>query len=293
MKTSKKRFIGATAVTAFMSLLFFACQKNVTPIASSSSPRQVALYLTDDPCQYDSVFIDIKYVEIKVDTSQYKNDDHFDDAQDDHLQDHHHHDQYGFWDTLGIRPGVYNILKLRNGVDTILGTANIPAGKIRNIRLTLGTNNSVVISGVTYPLQQLKETNNYEYVKVHSEDEDNHFHPGQTSMWLDFNVCKSIISFNGNYYLKPFLSIFAMHNTGGIEGVVLPNAARPYVTAWNDTDTATAKPEENGEYKMRGLNPGTYSITFQGSFGYQDTTITGVEVTTGRAVEIPAITLHR
>ncbi len=44
-------------------------------------------------------------------------------------EDHHHHDQYGFWDTLAIRPGVYDILKLRNGIDTLLGTVNIPSCK--------------------------------------------------------------------------------------------------------------------------------------------------------------------
>lgn len=293
MKISKKNLMGTGALIALLSLLFFACKKNVTSIASSSSPRQMALYLTDDPCQYDSVFIDIQNVEVKVDTSQHMNDDHFEDNKDDHEEDHHHGDQFGSWDTLAIRPGVYNILNLRNGIDTLLGTVNIPAGKIRRIRLTLGTNNSVVISGATYPLQQINGSSNYEYVQVHQEDEDNHFNPGQTSMWLDFNVCKSIISHNRNYYLRPFLSIFSMHNTGGIEGTVLPFAARPYVTAWNDTDTATAKPEEDGRYEMRGLNAGTYSITFQGSFGYKDTTITGVTVTTGSTVKIPSITLHQ
>lgn len=291
MKTSRKNVVGAGMLIAFVSLAFFACKKNVSP-ANSSSPRQVALYLTDDPCQYDSVFIDIQHVEVQVDTSQHMSDDHYGDNEDDHMEDHHHHDQYGIWDTLAIRPGVYNILKLRNGVDTLLGTVNIPAGKIRRIRLTVGTNNSVVISGVTYPLNEINDHNNYEYIKVHDDDEDNQFNAGQTSMWLDFNVCKSIIADNGNYYLRPFLSIFSMHNTGGIEGSVGPFAARPYVTAWNDTDTATAKPEEDGRYKIRGLHPGTYSVSFQGSFGYQDTTITGVTVTTGDAVKLPVITLH-
>ncbi len=293
MKITRKTILGSGAIIALLSLLFFACKKNVTPVASSLAPRQVGLYLTDDPCQYDSVFIDIKYVEIKIDTSQHMNDDNYGDNEDDHMEDHHHHDQFGYWDTLTIRPGVYNILKLRNGIDTLLGTVNIPTAKIRKVRLTLGSNNSVVISDVSYPLQQFNEGNNYEYIKVNQEDEDNKYHPGQTSMWLDFNVCKSIISHNGNYYLKPSLSIFSMHNTGGIEGKVLPFASRPYITLWNDTDTATAKPEEEGEYKIRGLNAGTYSIMFQGSFGYKDTTLTGIQVTNGHAVQIPLITLHQ
>ena len=293
MKIRRKTFMGSGAMLAFLSLLFFACKKNVTPVASSSSARQVGLYLTDDPCQYDSVFIDIKYVEIKLDTSQHMNDDHYGDNENDHMEDHHHQDQYGFWDTLTIRPGVYDILKLRNGIDTLLGTVNIPSAKIRKVRLTLGTNNSVVISGTTYPLQQFNNGNNYEYIKIHQEDEDNQYRPGQTSMWVDFNVCKSIIDLNGSYYLRPFLSVFAMHNTGGITGTVLPYAARPFVTAWNDTDTATAKPEENGNFKIRGLTAGTYSMMIQGSFGYKDTTLTGIQVTNGQAVQIPLITLHQ
>jgi hypothetical protein len=293
MKISRKTILGSGAIIALLSLLFFACKKNETTIANSSSPRQVALYLTDDPCQYDSVFIDIKYVEIKIDTSQHMNDDNYGDNEDSQSEDHHHQDEYGYWDTLTIRPGVYNILKLRNGIDTLLGTVNIPAAKIRKVRLTLGTNNSVVISGTSYPLQQFNEANNYEYIRIHKEDEDNQYRIGQTSMWIDFNVCKSIIALNGNYYLKPFLSIFSMHNTGGIEGKVLPFVARPYVTAWNDTDTATANPEENGEYKIRGLNAGTYNIMFQGSFGYKDTTLTGIEVSKGKAIQIPLITLHK
>ena len=294
MKNKKQILLGLGLMIITLSLLIFACQKSVTPLSSNSSPRNVGLYLTDDPCQYDSVFIDIRYVEIKIDTStQHMNDDHFGDNEDDHMDDHHHHDQYGYWDTLTIRPGVYNILKLRNGIDTLLGTANIPAGKIRKIRLTLGTSNSVVISGVSHSLNLLPGSNNYEYVKIHEEDEDNHFRPGQTSMWLDFNVCKSINIRNGQYYLKPFLQVFAMDNTGRIEGKVLPNAAQPYVTAWNATDTASALPEEDGEYKIRGLNAGIYSLQFKGSFGYMDTTITNVEVKAGQEIKIPVITLHQ
>lgn len=294
MKNKKQILLGLGLMITTLSLLIFACQKSVTPLSSSSSPRNVGLYLTDDPCQYDSVFIDIRYVEIKIDTStQHMNDDHFGDNEDDHMDDHHHHDQYGYWDTLTIRPGVYNILKLRNGIDTLLGTANIPAGKIRKIRLTLGTSNSVVISGVSHSLNLFPGSNNYEYVKIHEEDEDNHFRPGQTSMWLDFNVCKSINIMNGQYYLKPFLQVFAMDNTGRIEGKVLPNAASPYVTVWNATDTASALPEEEGEYQIRGLNAGNYSILFKGSNGYKDTTITNVEVKANQEIKIPVITLHQ
>jgi hypothetical protein len=252
------------------------------------------VYLTDDPCNYDSVFIDIRYVEIKIDTNaEHRDDDHWGDNEDDHGGDGEHHDQDGYWDTLSIRPGVYNVLALRNGIDTILGSTNIPVGKIRKIRLTLGTNNSVVISSTSHPLSLFPGLNKYAYVKIHNEDEDDNFRPGQTSMWLDFNICKSIIWRNGQYYLRPFLSVFAMHNTGSLEGKVLPNSAQPFVTAWNATDTASALPEHDGEYKIRGLNAGTYSVLFKGSFGYKDTTLINVQVQNNGDIHLPLITLHK
>lgn len=294
MKITRKTILGFGLMLTTLSLLIFACQKSVTPINNDSVARNVAVYLTDDPCQYDSVFIDIRYVEIKIDTSsQHRDDDQFEDNEDDHKEDGKHHDQNGFWDTLNIRPGVYNILKLRNGIDTLFGTTNIPAGKIRKIRLTLGTNNSVVISGVSHPVNLFPGSNNYAYVKIHKEHEDDNFRPGQTSIWLDFNVCKSIKVMNGQYYLKPFLKVFAMSKTGRIEGKVLPNSAQPYVTAWNATDTASALPEHEGEYKIRGLKAGVYSVQFKGSFGYKDTTITNVEVKNNQETKIPVITLHQ
>ncbi|MGH2647335.1 MAG: DUF4382 domain-containing protein [Ginsengibacter sp.] len=290
----KKTLLRFGLIMTTLTLLIVACQKNNTPIANSSQARNVAVYLTDDPCRYDSVFIDIRYVELKIDTnSLHMNDDHWGDNDDDHRCDHQHFDQDGFWDTLSIRSGVYDILSLRNGIDTILGTANIPAGKIRKIRLTLGTDNSVVISGTSYPLNLFPGINNYVYVKIHDADEDDHFRSGQTSMWLDFNACRSILWRNGQYYLTPFLTIFALHNTGGIEGTVLPGTAQPFVTAWSSTDTASALPGHNGEYKIRGLSAGTYSVQFQGSFGYNDTTINNVEVQNNGEVHLPAITLHQ
>ena len=304
MKITKKNLPGFGVVLLALSLWLAACKKDVSTSDNPPGSRNVAVYLTDDPCQFDSVFIDIRYVEIKIDTnSRYRDDDdngeNEDDADydenedDDRDNDNKHQDKYGKWDTLSIRSGVYNILKLRNGIDTILGTTNIPAGKIRKIRLTLGTNNSVVISGVSHALNLSPGSNNYAYVKIRKEHEDDDFRPGQTSIWLDFNVCKSIKEKNGQYYLKPFLKVFAMNKTGGIEGKVLPNSAQPYVTAWNGTDTASALPEHDGEYKIRGLKSGVYSIQFQGSFGYKDTTLTNVQVQNGQETDIPTITLRQ
>ncbi len=292
MKTRSK-FLSAVGVLLFsLSIFFTACQKEASSPDNLANPRQLAVYLTDDPCNYDSVFVDIKFVEVKIDTSkEHMDDDHHGDNDDDGDDDNHHNDSYGRWDTLRINAGVYNILRLRNGIDTLLGTANIPASSIRKIRITLGTNNRVVVNGVSNPLNILAGSNKYVYIKIHKEDEDDD-NATQTSLWLDFNVCESIKLINGQYYLKPVLKPFGKKNYGEIKGRVLPNAARAFVTARNGTDSATAIPESDGKYKIRGLRPGTYSLKFKGPAGYNDTTINNIQVQKNRETEIATVTLH-
>ena len=277
----------------FVSILVFsACQKQVDGSVNAGTGKQLSVYLTDDPCMYDSVLIDIRYVEVKIDTSkEHMDDDHFGDDDNDGDDDNQHRDRYGKWDTLAIRAGVYNILKLRNGIDTLLGRGNLPVGKIRKIRLTLGENNSLVKSGLRYPLNLLAGANKYVYLKLKGEDEDE-IAIGQSAVWIDFDVCESIKFKNGQYFLKPYLKAFSLKQYGKIEGKVFPRMASPFVKVFNNTDSATAMPEDDGEYKVRGLREGIYNIKFTGSNGYFDTTITNIQVRKGEETHIANITLR-
>lgn len=292
MKQKRKQLFFLTVLPLCIALLITACKKETSASNSNTNAKKLSVYLTDDPCNFDSVLIDIRTVEVKIDTSTHKDDDHYGDADDDHDDDHMDRDQYGKWDTLTIRPGVYSVMSLRNGIDTLLGTANLPAGRIRKIRLTLGTDNSVVVDGVSHPLNLLPGTNNYAYVKLHDEDHDD-ITPTQSALWLDFDVCQSIRLYNGQYYLKPVLKPFAKQHYGSIEGKVLPEAAHAFVRAQNATDSATAIPGGDGEYEIRGLKGGTYNLTFKASNGYKDTTITNVQVHEGQETKLAAVTLHQ
>ena len=290
MKVSKKLLLGFGILVVSLSAVLTACQKQ--SVSNNSGAKQLSVYLTDDPCQYDSVKIDIRYVEVKIDTSdEHMDDDHFGDNDDDGDDDHQHHDHFGKWDTLAFTPGIYNIMQLRNGLEALLGTLTIPHGKIRKLRLTLGTNNTIVVAGVRYPLSLYPGTNNYVYVKIHKEDEDD-ITPGQTAIRIDFNICESIKLIGGQYYLKPFLKPFGMNHFGKLEGKVLPGAAHAIVTARNAFDSATAIPENDGEYRIRGLRQGTYSVTFKGAAGYRDTTISNISIQNSQETHIPTITLH-
>lgn len=291
MKFNKKLLRTLGLVSFLSAVLITACKKDDSAAMPATSQR-LSLYLTDDPSPYDSVLIDIKYVEVKLDTSDHhKRDDHFGDNDNDRDDDHKGRDEFGNWDTLQITPGMYNVSKLKNGIDTLLGTVTIN-GTIRKIRITLGTNNSLRMAGVVYPLNLLPGTNNYLYVKINGL----HHHEavfGQTSLWIDFDISRSIVSRAGQYYLRPVLRPFCDNNFARVKGNVLPAEAAPLVTVYNATDTANAIPHPNGEFKIRGLKEGTYSVLFKGSNGYRDTTLLNVQLLKGVEKIIPPVILTK
>ena len=64
--------------------------------------------------------------------------------------------------------------------------------------------------------------------------------------------------------------------------------------AINGTDTTIAIPEDDdGEFKIVGLNAGTYTVFVDGQNNYRDTTIAGVMVRNNEDTHIPTITLKR
>jgi hypothetical protein len=78
-----------------------------------------------------------------------------------------------------------------------------------------------------------------------------------------------------------------------IKGQALPRKKVALVTAFSSTDTLYAIPNwGEGNYMIRNVPAGTYSINFKGRDGYQDTTITNIKVDSGKTVKVPDVTLH-
>lgn len=256
----------------------------------SSSSQKVDIFLTDGPGDFDAVFIDIASVEVKVDTSTaHRHNDHFGDNDghgDDHLR---HRDEYGVWQTVNFTPGVYDVLQLRNGIDSLIASTTV-SGTVRKIRITLGTNNSVVVAGVSYPLTLINPTNNFLYVNL-NDHHRGRGNGGSMAVWVDFDLGRSIVQINGVYYLKPVLRPFCNSNFGEVEGRVLPAAAMATVKVYNATDTAVAIPNPDGRFKVRGLTPGNYTVFIDGNSPYRDSTISNINVLAGRDTRLGDITL--
>ncbi|WP_298300328.1 DUF4382 domain-containing protein [Hydrotalea sp.] len=272
--------------------IWAACSKS-NSVQVPPGTQQVSLYMTDGPGFFDHVYLDIDSVMVLVDTST--NTRNNDTTDWDHVgdDDEHHHPEGSFiWENLRVQPGVYDILSLRNGVDTLLASANIKAGAIRLIRINLGTRNSLVKDSITYPLNLLPGSKNFVLIKMRG-DEWEEYQPGASRLWLDFDVARSVIQWNNQFYLKPVFRFFTEVTTGSISGTVVPYNAYPVLSIYSGTDTAYALPNKKGQFKVRGLQSGTYSVFVNASNGYKDTTINNINISGNSNVNIGVIQLHQ
>lgn len=284
-----KFYMGLTSILMMLMFGFSACDKNNVDGGSSLS-----LYLTDGPGEFDAVNIDIQKVEVKVDNHEnHRNDDDFgvgDDDRDDHLT---RRDDFGEWIDIGFSASVIDVLTLRNGVETKLGEANIEAGTVRKIRITLGSNNTVVKDGTTHDLTLISPNpnKNHFYIKLFNKHRERANRNG-IKVWVDFDIANSIIEANGQYFLRPVLRPFCNANFGAIAGSVSPlNAAAAVRITDGESFNSIALPNHEGRFMIRGLEEGTYSLTYEGAPGYIAQTITNVVVTKGQVTRLDPVTL--
>lgn len=258
-------FFGLTAVVLAATMIFTACnKKDSTTPSDKSQMANVSFYLTDDPANYDAVYIDIQQVEVTMEGS-------------------------AAVALTPVRPGVYNLLDFRNGLDTLLLRADLPAGKIGQIRLILGSNNSVVIDGQSYALNTPSAQESG--LKLNLQQE--FVAGGAYVVWIDFDAGKSIVETgNGKYNLKPVVRAYSQATDGRIKGYVLPSAALVTVYASNGVDTYAAIPAADGYYMFTGLPAGTYTITYDAAAAlYIDVTVNNVSVVYGQTTNLGTTTL--
>jgi len=261
-------------ITALCStvLLLMACQKASGPGLKNAA--NISIYLTDDPSiQVQNLFVDIQRVEVKV--------------EDDGV------DSLGGWFNLNVRSGVYDILRFKNGIDTLFATGQIPAGrKLQKLRLTLGNNNRVVVGGATFPLS-LHNNESQIIIKLDESTVDV-IGGGDIRFWLDFDAGRSVQQKGNQFVLRSQLKAFSKGRSGEIEGRIAPADARAMIMAINGSDTAMATPDGEGEFKLIGLNSGTYQLLIHPTANnYRDTTINNVLVTKGEDTKVGTIQLSK
>jgi hypothetical protein len=156
----KNNIIILTAVLLSSSLIFYSCSKDSK---SNQGTSTLNVRLTDAPTAYEEVNVDIMEVRVKF--------------SDDSLNTG--------WVTLNTFPGIYRLLDLQNGVDT------------------LGSNNTIKDAGVVYPLTIPSGAESGLKLKI-SKD----LNETLETIIIDFDAALSVTKTGaGDYKLRPVLRI--------------------------------------------------------------------------------------
>ena len=255
------------SISLFAMLVFSGtyCKKD-------AEKSRLTVYLTDAPAEYDAVNIEVVGIQVKASSDPGE----------------------GGWTTMPmpVSPVTYNLLEFTNGMETLLSTFELPAGKVSQLRLILGQNNSIVVNGVAsgLPLEVPSGQESGLKFNIHADL----IGGVEYKLWIDFDCLRSVVvNGAGDYILKPVIRTFTEATSGAIKGIVSPLAANATVQATNGLGSVVnAAPDAvTGEFLIRGVPPGTWSVLIDANNGYTDQTINNVIVSIGEVADIGSITL--
>lgn len=156
--------------------VLIACSKD----SGETKSTTLRVRLTDNPILAEEVNVDIQQVRVKF-----------------------REDSINGWADLNTHAGVYNLLGLQNGVDTLLAVGTIPSDVVKEIRFVLGSNNTIKVNGIVYPLTIPSGAESGLKLKVNKK-----LNGSLDSLLIDFDAALSIHQTgNGAYQLKPVLKI--------------------------------------------------------------------------------------
>lgn len=277
------------------------CKKD----GSTNDGTNVKMMLTDAPGDFDAIYLDVEAVRV-------------------------HTDAQG-WVTYNSNLGVINILDYTNGEATLLANVNLEANAhVNQIRLILGSDNSIVVDGQTYALSTPSAQQSGLKINL-----DHTFSGGGDFTWtLDFDAAQSInVQGNGNYQLRPVIRLIVDnetalaingggngsvdidldndgiididHNeetaviingsiTGNISGSINNIGGLAIVTATNTATNVSISTVTSlsGNFQLSAVHTGTYTISIDPLIPLLQThTQQGVTVTAGQTTNLGLVAL--
>lgn len=164
------------ASVAILLMTIISCQKE-----NDKGSTALSIHLTDNPYNATEVNVDITAVRVN-----------FGDTTNDEG-----------WVNLDTHAGIYNLLDFQNGIDTVIAQAVVPTGTVKEIRFVLGSQNSITIDNVNYPLTIPSGSQSGLKIKLNKR-----LNAGVDSLVVDFDAALSIIQTGtGEYKLNPVLKI--------------------------------------------------------------------------------------
>lgn len=247
-------------------MLFIAGVISLLSACNDEEKSKLVIRLTDSPGDYQKVNIDIQEIEV--------------------------HGENGWTSLPNVNKGVYNLLDFTDGRETVLTSTEYPAGKISQIRLILGPENSVEVDEESHPLETPSAQQSGLKLQLNAE-----LTPGITyAILLDFDAAKSIVTTgNGKFILKPHIRVISEAQDGAIEGKVIPGELNVAVFAISGQDTlgTSYAPPGTEDFFIGGLPAGAYTVSLDPGdlSGYQKVSKESVAVSLGEITTIGTVEL--
>lgn len=159
-------------LACLLSLFIYSCkQKEI-----KTSPVQ--FFLIDSPTDFDSVNIHIKKIEANVVSDSVR------------------------WIPLQTKDTVANLFHFQDSLTLMIAQDIVPLGMLKQIRFILGNDNTVVVNGVSYPLQLSSDVSSELMIQVGKK-----LNEVFNGFILDFDASQSIVAENGEYRLQPVVRL--------------------------------------------------------------------------------------
>ena len=239
------------------------------PVATT----RIIVTLTDSPGDYEAVNVDIQEIEVHASEG----------------------DQQSGWVSLIIdNPGVYDLLELTNGTEALLTDTEFPSGRISQMRLILGDNNTLEIDSMMIELTVPSGSESGLKLQINET-----LLEGVTYEFkLDFDAAKSVVKAgnSGSYLLKPVIRVITEATSGAIKGTVTPieESIAVYAMQGDDTIATSFAVKTVADYLLGGLEPGSYDVVFDPGDSSELTseTLLGIEVLLGEVTELDSVALQ-
>jgi len=238
----------------------------------SGQTARVVVTLTDSPGDYDAVNIDVIGLEVHANQGEQQNG----------------------WISLNTNAAVYDLLLLTNGTEALLADTEFPTGKISQLRLILGDNNTLLTEGNTFPLTIPSGQESGLKLIINETLEE-----GITyTIKLDFDAARSVVKAGtlGKFNLKPVIKVITEATSGAVRGSVLPEAENVAIYAMQGLDTiGTSYAIENiADFIISGLDAGIYDVVFDPgeASALNSLTVEGVEVIIGKVTQMDNVELQ-
>jgi hypothetical protein len=234
---SIKMFI--IALVAVPMIMISSCNKQ-----SSEKTARVKFNLTDAPAQFDALNIDVRGIQI--------------------------HTEANGWVSLQSSLGVINILNYVNGATTVIAEGDISAGNIDRVNLILGSNNSVVVNGVTYALQNSGALQAGLNINLNT----NLAAQGNYEWTIDFDAVQSVLaSGSGSFNFTPTIRLVVnpVAGTGTVGGSSSANTSGTVTVI----ESGSATTSGSGSVVVNGSSTGNISGSINTALGLASVCVTG------------------